>query len=222
MAVVHDAHETRTLTGAARGQRLPRRERRAQLLDAAREVFVAQGYHAAAMDDIAEAAGVSKPVLYQHFPGKYELYLALVDQNAAEIVAGVRATMSSTHSYREQVRAGMTAFFEFIDRESESFRLIFESDLTNDPAVQERINAVNLDCARAIADGFRQAVAMDEQDAEMLGIAVVGMAHVTARHWLREGRQVPLDHAVELLADLAWAGIRGLPVATRASSDTQS
>ena len=71
MSVASDA-------GRSKGQRLPRRERRAQLLDAAREVFVAQGYHSAAMDDIAEAAGVSKPVLYQHFPGKLELYLALL------------------------------------------------------------------------------------------------------------------------------------------------
>jgi len=59
-----------------RGTRLPRRARRNQLLGAAQEVFVAQGYHAAAMDDIADRAGVSKPVLYQHFPGKLELYLA--------------------------------------------------------------------------------------------------------------------------------------------------
>jgi AcrR family transcriptional regulator len=63
-----------------RGSRLPRKARRAQLLESALEVFVAQGYHAAAMDDIAERAGVSKPVLYQHFPGKLELYLALLDR----------------------------------------------------------------------------------------------------------------------------------------------
>ena len=80
MSVVNDA-------GRSKGQRLPRRERRAQLLDAAREVFVAQGYHAAAMDDIAEAAGVSKPVLYQHFPGKLELYLALLDESSASLVS---------------------------------------------------------------------------------------------------------------------------------------
>ncbi len=62
--------------------RLPRPARRLQLLGAARDVFVAQGYHAAAMDEIAERAGVSKPVLYQHFPGKLELYLALLDESA--------------------------------------------------------------------------------------------------------------------------------------------
>jgi len=204
-----------TAPARARSARLPRPARRSQLLSAAREVFVAQGYHASAMDDIAERAGVSKPVLYQHFPGKYELYVALVDQNADELVACVRAALASTGNYREQVTASMTAFFEFIDRDSESFRLIFESDLTNDPAIRERINTVNLECARAIADGFRNAVPIDDRDAEMLGIALVGMAHVTARHWLRSGRQVPLSHAVELLSDLSWAGIRGLPIGRR-------
>ena len=79
-----------------RGTRLPRTARRSQLLGAAREVFVAQGYHAAAMDEIAERAGVSKPVLYQHFPGKHELYVALIDQHAAEVVEAVRAGLGST------------------------------------------------------------------------------------------------------------------------------
>ena len=81
---------TTTSDARTRGTRLPRQERRRQLLDAALEVFVSQGYHAAAMDDIAERAGVSKPVLYQHFPGKLELYLALLDQSVDELVASVR------------------------------------------------------------------------------------------------------------------------------------
>ena len=70
---------------------MPRRERRAQLLESALEVFVAQGYHAAAMDDIAERAGVSKPVLYQHFPGKLDLYLALLDASCDTIIDNCRA-----------------------------------------------------------------------------------------------------------------------------------
>ena len=72
-------HDDDAPAARPRGGRLPRRARRAQLLTSALEVFVAQGYHAAAMDDIAERAGVSKPVLYQHFPGKLDLYLALLD-----------------------------------------------------------------------------------------------------------------------------------------------
>jgi len=77
---------TATPTTRPRGTRLPRLARRRQLLDAAMEVFVARGYHAAAMDEIAERAGVSKPVLYQHFPGKQDLYLALLDESVGRLV----------------------------------------------------------------------------------------------------------------------------------------
>ncbi|MEV6932053.1 helix-turn-helix domain-containing protein, partial [Dactylosporangium sp. NPDC051485] len=81
---------------AGRPVRLPRSARRKQLLAAAQQVFVAQGYHAAAMDDIAERAGVSKPVLYQHFPGKLELYLALLDTHCDAMVSRVRSAMEAT------------------------------------------------------------------------------------------------------------------------------
>ena len=75
---------------------MPRTARRAQLLESALEVFVAQGYHSAAMDDIADRAGVSKPVLYQHFPGKLELYLALLDQSCDTIVEAAKEALAST------------------------------------------------------------------------------------------------------------------------------
>ena len=84
--------------------RMPRRERRAQLLESALEVFVAQGYHAAAMDDIAERAGVSKPVLYQHFPGKLDLYLALLDASCDQIIDNCRVALASTA--RQQAARG--------------------------------------------------------------------------------------------------------------------
>src|SRR5512144_121529 len=90
-----------------RSARLPRSARRLQLLGAAQEIFVAQGYHAAAMDDIAERAGVSKPVLYQHFPGKLELYLALLDKHCDAIVEQVRAAMRETAVNKERVRGSV-------------------------------------------------------------------------------------------------------------------
>src|SRR6516165_12707754 len=96
-----------TTTPQARhaANRLPKPARRRQLLAAAQEVFVAQGYHAAAMDDIAERAGVSKPVLYQHFPGKLELYLALLDTHCDAIIAKMRAAMSSSNDNKMRVAA---------------------------------------------------------------------------------------------------------------------
>src|SRR5947199_9044158 len=95
--------------------RLPRSARRKQLLAAAQQVFVAQGYHAAAMDDIAERAGVSKPVLYQHFPGKLELYLALLDTHCDAMVERIRSAMDATEDNKERVRGAVQAYFDFVD-----------------------------------------------------------------------------------------------------------
>src|SRR5947209_7158771 len=95
---------------AGRPVRLPRSARRAQLLAAAQQVFVAQGYHAAAMDDIADRAGVSKPVLYQHFPGKLELYLALLERHADALVKHVTAGLASTTDNNLRVTRAITAY----------------------------------------------------------------------------------------------------------------
>src|SRR5690348_18384757 len=99
-----------------RGGRMPRSARRKQLLAAAQEVFVANGYHAAAMDDIAERAGVSKPVLYQHFPGKLELYLALLDTQAEALGDAVHDALAATDDNRMRVHGVLSAYFQFVDR----------------------------------------------------------------------------------------------------------
>src|SRR5579859_6205907 len=108
-----------------RSARLPRHERRRQLLDAALEVFVSQGYHAAAMDEIAERAGVSKPVLYQHFPSKLDLYLALLDESVDALTATVRTALESTTDNKQRVTATFTAFFDFVGSTGQAFRLVF-------------------------------------------------------------------------------------------------
>src|ERR1700753_1067198 len=131
---------------APTGTRRPRPARRRQLLGAAQEVFVAQGYHAAAMDAIAERAGVSKPVLYQHFPGKLELYLALLDTHCDAIIAKVRSAMLATSDNKERVQGAVQAYFDFVDHESEAFRLVFESDLRNDAQVRQRVERVEQGC----------------------------------------------------------------------------
>src|ERR1700744_5690358 len=94
---------TATPTTRPRGTRLPRTVRRRQLLDAAMEVFVAHGYHAAAMDEIADRAGGGKPVLYQHFPGKQDLYLALLDESVDKLVEAVASAIRSTTENHQRV-----------------------------------------------------------------------------------------------------------------------
>ena len=195
----------------ARGARLPRSARRAQLMGAAREIFVAQGYHAAAMDDIAERAGVSKPVLYQHFPGKRELYLALLQEHTTELQQAVRAALVSTPDNKQRVAATLGAYFAFIDSESAAFRLVFESDLTADPQVREMVENLTIGCARLFTQVIQEDTGLALPEAELLAVALAGMAQVTARYWLQSGRRVPRESADHLIAQLAWRGIRGFP-----------
>ncbi|MFM7541877.1 MAG: TetR/AcrR family transcriptional regulator, partial [Actinomycetales bacterium] len=118
--------------------RLPRDERRAQLLTAALESFTTSGYHAASMDEIAERANVSKPVLYQHFPSKLDLYLAVLDLHIDSLVFGIQRAIASTRENKNRVKATIDAYFGFIEGEGEAFRLLFESDMSVEPQVRER------------------------------------------------------------------------------------
>jgi AcrR family transcriptional regulator len=205
-----------------RGVRLPRSARRTQLLGAAREVFVAQGYHAAAMDEIAERAGVSKPVLYQHFPSKRDLYLALLEQHTDELVAATREALASTTDNKQRVAATMAAFFAFIDSESESFRLVFESDFTSDPEVREVLDRMQRGCAEAIAEVIAEDTGLPAAEAQLLAIGLAGISHVTARYWTQAGRPIPRDAAAALVAHLSWRGISGFPLAEARGSAGQA
>jgi AcrR family transcriptional regulator len=191
---------------------MPRPARRQQLLEAALEVFVAQGYHAAAMDDIAERAGVSKPVLYQHFPGKMELYLALLDTHCDAIIARMRAAMSSSTDNKMRVAAATSAYFDFIDHESEAFRLVYESDLRNEPAVRERYERVERGCVDAITETIMVDTGIARDRAELLAAGLCGAAEIAARFWLASGRQVPKAEAESLLSALSWRGIASFPL----------
>ncbi len=195
----------------ARGIRLPRSARRAQLLSAAREVFVAKGYHAAGMDDIAERAGVSKPVLYQHFPGKLELYLALLDQSSEELQAAVREALASTTDNKLRVTATMQAYFDFVGAESSTFRLVFESDLTSEPAVRDRVDRVQQESAEQVSAVIAEDAGLSDDQAHLLAVGLIGMAQVSARYWVTTGQRVPADEAVRLVAALAWRGISKFP-----------
>jgi AcrR family transcriptional regulator len=195
----------------AKSTRLPRRARRAQLLSAALEVFVAQGYHAAAMDDIAERAGVSKPVLYQHFPGKLELYLALLDQSCDTIVSAASAALESTEDNKQRVTATMHAFYEYVASAEGAFRLVFESDLNNEPAVRARVDRVTVECAKLIAHVIADDTGLPAEQSQLLAVSLVGMGQVSARFWLQEGGTIDQDQAASLIAGLAWRGIGGYP-----------
>src|ERR1700727_923686 len=202
---------TATSPTRPRGTRLPRLARRRQLLDAATEVFVARGYHAAAMDEIAERAGVSKPVLYQHSPGKQDLYLALLDESVDRLVDAVTGAIRSTADNRQRVNATFAAYFEYVAEHSGTFKLVFESDFSNEPAVRARLDAANRECADLISQVIREDAGLADDEAYLLSIGMIGMAQVSARYWLSTLGSIPREAAEQLVARLAWRGLSGSP-----------
>ena len=191
--------------------RLPRDERRAQLLAAALEVFTAAGYHSAAMDEIADRAGVSKPVLYQHFPSKLDLYLAVLDTHIDSLVFAIQRAIQSTPDNAKRVQATIGAYFDFIEAEGEAFRLLFESDMNVEPAVRERLNRMTYDCAAAVSAVISIDTGLPQEAAMLLGVGLIGSAQVTARHWLERDSKLSREQAQTLATNIIWRGISGFP-----------
>ncbi len=198
-------------TRPGRTPRLPRTARRFQLLGAAREVFVAQGYHAAAMDEIAERAGVSKPVLYQHFPGKLELYLALLDEHATKLVTSVQEALASTTDNHARIARSVRAYFDFVNDPSGAHQLVLESDLRSVPAVRQRIETAFAQCVRSIAATIVADTGLTQDEADLLAVGLVGLAETASRWWLVRGGTVAKERAIESMVELAWRGIGGYP-----------
>lgn len=179
----------------------------------ARQVFVERGYHSAGMDEIAEAAGVSKPVLYQHFPSKLELYLALLDGGIAELLSAADTALRSTTDNKERVRATMHAYFSFVADRNSAYRLVFESDVMNESAVRERVDRAHEAIASKIADVISADTGLRSDQSMLLGSGLQGLAQVAATRWLyTEEAEMSIDEAADLVSALAWRGIRSFPL----------
>ena len=167
--------------------RLPRDERRAQLLVAALEVFTVAGYHSAAMDEIADRAKVSKPVLYQHFPSKLDLYLAVLDLHIDSLVFAIQKAIAANRENSARVAATVEAYFGFIDSEGEAFRLLFESDMSVEPQVRERLNRMTYDCAAAVSAVISIDTGLGKEESMMLAVGIIVSVQNNARLWLDRG-----------------------------------
>ena len=206
------AQDGKQRTAPARAARLPKGERREQLMAAAREEFVKVGYHETAMDDIAARAGVTKPVVYQHFASKRDLYLAILDEGSRRFLRQIRGALRSTQDNRQRVHETIRAYFQFVAHDDADYRLLFESDLANLPEVARRTHRVADKCAQMVADVIAEDTGLAADQALLLANGLLGMAQVSAQTWLRTGKRIPADDAAELLAALAWQGISEFPL----------
>lgn len=192
-------------------RRLSADERRAQLLRMAREVFAEDGYHGAAMEQIAQRAGVTKPVLYQHFVSKKELYLALLESDMSRLLAQVSQALERAPSNHQRIQGGLRAYFEFIEANVDSFRLLFRETMGADPEFRECIDRFHDAAAERIGSIIADETGKDPALSELLARGMIGMSEAAASMWLDRKQMIGRDQLVADLAELAWRGLAGLP-----------
>lgn len=190
-------------------RRMPRDERRAQLMSVAQRTFSKHGYFATSMDLIAENAGVSKPVLYQHFPSKLDLYSALLENELANLVVTVREALNSSDDPFTMVRSTVEAYFNFVAREGSAHELVFESDLSHDTTIARRLRKFRDTIGREIGEKVAQYTSLDSFEATYVGLTVTAAAERAAGLWQLKPEEMTRERACELVWRLAWRGIDG-------------
>ena len=203
-------------------RRLPADQRRGQLFDVALRLFAGRGFAATTMDDIASAAGVTKPLLYQHFASKRALYLELVDSVARDMLVAINDATSQASGPRQQVEAGFAAYFDLVVTHQDAFRLLFGSDVPDDLELSRALRRVEDTVAEAV--GPLIDAGLDPEHRRLIAYAVVGMATGASRHWLASAgltgdpgpakelgtEELEAGRLARRVADLAWAGLRSV------------
>ena len=195
------------------GIRLRAAERRAQL-GVARRLFARDGYRGASMESIAEAAGVTKPVLYQHFSSKRALYSALLANDLGRLTQELEAAFSQAEDNEERLRRGFGAYLDFVDRHEDAFRLLFTEALGLDADFQRQVTEFR----RWVAARVARIIAAEAGLApEGPGPGRGDRGHGRGRGRLVAGR-APAPRTGELadeLAGLAWKGFARFPAESR-------
>jgi AcrR family transcriptional regulator len=188
--------------------RLSATARREQLLDVALEVFAHTGYHDTSMNDVAEAAGVTKPVLYQHFESKRELFQALLDAVGARMLNAIREGTAEATDGRSRTELGFRSYFRWVAADHDAFMLLYGGASRRD---QEFSRAV-----RRVTNGMVQAIApliaadIDDEHRLTLAHALVGLAEGASRRLVERGQEFDPDVIARQVSDLAWAGLRSI------------
>lgn len=172
-------------------------------------VFAEKGFHVTSMSDIAQAAGVTKPVLYQHFGSKRELYAELLGEVSGQLQEAIVKAVTAAGSPRQMVEDGFAAYFRFVDDHQAAFRLFLASDSWRDEEFSAMVHAVENSLAEQVA-GFIEIEGLGAEQRRLLGHGIVGMVEAASRHWLLAENPTDPDELTRRLADLAWRGLRGV------------
>jgi AcrR family transcriptional regulator len=193
------------------GERLTAAARRAQLIEVGRSVFAKRGYEATSVEEIAERAKVSKPIVYEHFGGKEGLYAVIVDREVEHIVARIVEALS-TGSPRERLERAALAFLTYVEERPDGFAVLLR-DLPETKRSGE-MPALMYDLASRVGDIFTEQFRKAGYDAKAAPIyahALVGMVSFVGQWWTESGKRPSAETVASHLAALAWMGLRHLP-----------
>ncbi len=192
--------------------RLARAERERQALEAAHALFAERGYARVTMDDVADAVGVTKPLLYRYFGNKERLYLACMEPAGELLIRTVVDAVTPTATPADALRAGLLAFFEFLDSDRDAWRVLFDETLPVSGEVAQRVAEYRDRLTELVATAVLSQLppsrrAMDRGEVEALSVAVLGAAEALGRWWLR-GEAISARKAAELLISTVEPGLR--------------
>jgi AcrR family transcriptional regulator len=185
-------------------------DRRVLILDAARSAFAERGFHQTSLDAVAEQAGISKALLYEHFDSKRELFGAMLEMHVQELVERINGAVASAEPGEARLRAGLEAFFGFVEERRGAWRIMFRNP--GDPDVLESIGRVRDEVGAAIVQVMSEEAAakgLESPDlplmVEMVAQQLVGAMQSLA-DWWDMNRKVPKDEVIQGAMDFVWMG----------------
>jgi AcrR family transcriptional regulator len=206
-------HMMREEDGVAVRQRLTRDERRARILDAASKVFADRGYEGASIEEIAEAAGITRPVIYDHFASKRELHISLLELHMDEFLQVIGQAVASEDTPAARLEAGMRAFFEFVESHPYAWRLLFRDPTPADEeivAAHERLQGRGSDALAAMIAATPPARNPSDSLPDELAFAMWAQIIKNASHglafWWYVHREVPREELVSVTMNALWIG----------------
>jgi AcrR family transcriptional regulator len=184
--------------------------RRAQLVDVGRQVFAKRGYEATSVEEIADRAKVSKPIIYEHFGGKEGLYAVVVDREMEYVVRRISEAIA-TGTPRERVEQAALAFLTYVRDQPDGFAVLAQDRPLSTPStgMASLLNDVAERVGDVFASSFKTA-GYDPKTAPIYAHALVGMVTFVGRWWT-EVRKPSVEEVANHLAALAWMGLRHLP-----------
>jgi AcrR family transcriptional regulator len=190
--------------------RMTGKQRREQLLDVGRSLFAERGFDATSVEEIAQRAGVSKPVVYEHFGGKEGLYAVVVDREMLSLLDAVTGALGSSGHPRELLERAAFALLDYVESSSDGFRIL----VRDSPVAQSTgsfaslISDATSQVEHIMVNQFKQR-GFDTKHAPMYAQMLVGMVALTGQWWLDARRPEKAEVAAHLV-NLAWNGLSGL------------